>query len=739
MFQWNSICKMGRDYITTIIGYVIGAFFMCFIFGVSYAGNFDHAGSDNTQSELVWAEFDGEDYEIYYSSLRDNLWTPKLQLSNASYTDILPCVSSGTDGLIWVVWTALVGSKSQLFYSNFDGKSWSYPTPITTNLSKNMAPSIIVDNANIPWIVWAGFDGQDDDIFFTRWNGYDWDVPLRVNKDDSMPDILPLIGVDSEGNPWLEWSGYDGKKYINYFSKWTGAEWSEEIEAGSSNLYESIPDLPHFLKDPGTASIHIQDGRNIQSIPLKGYSNLSMRNEELQIVSDQFVKQNSGVKYLLAFGDSITRGVIRSDGTTKEGYEVELEALIDAALWPSQVLNSGISGEATSDGVNRLVEKLNAYSLDYVLLLEGTNDILNGISYETTLYNLRVMVDNCISYNVTSIIATLPPIKIGGGYINGIPNIYNPGIADIASEKEIALCDQYAAFDGQWISYSDDGIHPNHAGYSIMAHTWFNTLSKPIVTTLHANSIRETTVILNGLVNPHGHPTTYYFEYGTTINYGDTTENMDAGSGKDEIAISIPLTGLTSQTTYHYRLVATNSYGKTYGKDVTVTTTNGVATTLEASSITEISATLNGIVNPKGYEATYYFEYGPTTDYGAATPSMDAGSEKGEIATSVNNYGAATPSLDAGSGNSEIAVSSDLEVLSPGTTYHFRLVVIRDSDTTYGEDLTFMTYQELGSSGGGGGGGCFIATAAFGSSLEPHVIILKEFRDKFLMVSGWGR
>ena len=49
------------------------------------------------------------------------------------------------------------------------------------------------------------------------------------------------------------------------------------------------------------------------------------------------------------------------------------------------------------------------------------------------------------------------------------------------------------------------------------------------------------------------------------------------------------------------------------------------------------------------------------------------------------------------------------------------------------------TVTSISNAIGGGDSGCFIATAAYGSAFERHVEILREFRDVYLMQTGFGR
>jgi hypothetical protein len=88
--------------------------------------------------------------------------------------------------------------------------------------------------------------------------------------------------------------------------------------------------------------------------------------------------------------------------------------------------------------------------------------------------------------------------------------------------------------------------------------------------------------------------------------------------------------------------------------------------------------------------------------------------------------------------------------LTVGTTYYFAVVAV-DSlgyESDYSNELMYTVTDQMatlslggesGGGGGGGGGGCFIATAAFGSYINPHVLVLRSFRDRFLLTNGLGR
>jgi len=74
--------------------------------------------------------------------------------------------------------------------------------------------------------------------------------------------------------------------------------------------------------------------------------------------------------------------------------------------------------------------------------------------------------------------------------------------------------------------------------------------------------------------------------------------------------------------------------------------------------------------------------------------------------------------------------------LSASTTYYYRIVSYTDfGSSSYSNEASATT----SAAAAGGGGGCFIATAAFGSPLERHVQILRDFRDRVLLNSSAGK
>jgi hypothetical protein len=96
------------------------------------------------------------------------------------------------------------------------------------------------------------------------------------------------------------------------------------------------------------------------------------------------------------------------------------------------------------------------------------------------------------------------------------------------------------------------------------------------------------------------------------------------------------------------------------------------AKTGDATAVTATTAVLNGVVETNGDDTTWFFEYGPTSAYGATTPSQVLEREEdGPVAATVTG-------------------------LTPATTYHYRLVATHPDrpvieGRSFGADRTFTT------------------------------------------------
>ena len=98
------------------------------------------------------------------------------------------------------------------------------------------------------------------------------------------------------------------------------------------------------------------------------------------------------------------------------------------------------------------------------------------------------------------------------------------------------------------------------------------TPGPPLVSTGSVARISGTVATLDGTVDPRTYATTYYFQYGPTIAYGQQTASATLPAGSTStVKISASASGFFSG--YHYRLVASNEKGAKDGKDRTYTPT----------------------------------------------------------------------------------------------------------------------------------------------------------------------
>ncbi len=191
----------------------------------------------------------------------------------------------------------------------------------------------------------------------------------------------------------------------------------------------------------------------------------------------------------------------------------------------------------------------------------------------------------------------------------------------------------------------------------------------PTIATMAASNIGQTNATLNGTVSGVTQGASYWFEYGPSQNFGQSTVPQQAGNG----SVSNFVQGLQPNTPYFARAATQASNCPiAYGQTVTFTTignpqpTCPTIATLPAANITLNSASLNATVSGlAGIGPGFNFEYGTTPGFGQST--VIQAPQNGQVSSFAGN-------------------------LAPNTLYHFRAVLqAPNCAPAFGQTFTFTT------------------------------------------------
>ncbi len=189
---------------------------------------------------------------------------------------------------------------------------------------------------------------------------------------------------------------------------------------------------------------------------------------------------------LLAFGDSITEGY----GDTSSqggGYPTRLERWLRQRGYDAFVENHGVGGETTSSGLSR-IDSVLAGGGDYLLLMEGTNDISRRASVETVAFNLGEMAARAEALDIIAVHATvIPRIPTApADASNAATAALAQRLREMGEEFHRAVADQFTLFESlpdvfeNYYYYNpevEDIVgHPNTDGYIEIAGLFLETL-----------------------------------------------------------------------------------------------------------------------------------------------------------------------------------------------------------------------------------------------------------------------
>lgn len=165
---------------------------------------------------------------------------------------------------------------------------------------------------------------------------------------------------------------------------------------------------------------------------------------------------------ILAFGDSLTYGT--GAGET-ENYPAVLSRLTGR-----KVVNAGVAGEVSATGAQRLPELLERERPALLILCHGGNDLLAHQSHQSIADNLRSMIRMAKERGIAVVLVAVPAPDL----TLTPPRLYE----EVAGEFRIPLERKALAHILAKGSLKSDHIHPNAAGYRMLAEALAGLLKK---------------------------------------------------------------------------------------------------------------------------------------------------------------------------------------------------------------------------------------------------------------------
>jgi lysophospholipase L1-like esterase len=185
----------------------------------------------------------------------------------------------------------------------------------------------------------------------------------------------------------------------------------------------------------------------------------------------------------VAFGDSITKGESVAPAQT---YPARLQARLIAHFGDAFVNNRGGDGTNTFEAIERFRRNVPANEPAYTLIMYGTNDWHDPVCQLNTpqchtVPNLRTIVRSVKAEGSLPFLATIIPTnptltpQSRNDWVDGI----NTQLKAMAAAEGAFLVDLNQAFKNQpsLPALFDDHVHPNAAGYEVIAQGFFEAIA----------------------------------------------------------------------------------------------------------------------------------------------------------------------------------------------------------------------------------------------------------------------